>query len=132
MLVISKRHVNGIENLSIEEWMELHGILKKVIEYVMNLDSEEKIRVYREFYEKPINEKSKWFAEQMLKSEFIYRKPDGYNVGVNVREYAGQTVFHLHIHVIPRYKGDVEDPTGGVRHVIPKYGNYKKILSKFL
>jgi len=127
-LIIPRRHVNGIENLNPEEWSELHEILKKVIEYVMNLSSEKKIEIYRRFYENPINEKSRWFAEQMLNSEFIYRKPDGYNVGVNIGEYAGQTIFHLHIHVIPRYKGDVEDPTGGVRNVIPKYGNYKKIL----
>ncbi|MDC0707752.1 HIT family protein [Stigmatella sp. ncwal1] len=51
-------------------------------------------------------------------------KPDGYNVGFNVGEAAGQTVFHLHVHVIPRYRGDMEDPRGGVRHVIPAKGNY--------
>lgn len=51
-------------------------------------------------------------------------KPDGYNVGINVGEAAGQTVFHLHVHVIPRFKGDVTDPRGGVRHVIPGKGNY--------
>ena len=51
-------------------------------------------------------------------------KPDGYNVGFNAGEAAGQTVPHLHIHVIPRYKGDVADPRGGIRHVIPGKGNY--------
>jgi diadenosine tetraphosphate (Ap4A) HIT family hydrolase len=45
--------------------------------------------------------------------------PDGYNVGFNAGEAAGQTVFHLHVHVIPRLRGDVEDPRGGVRQVIP-------------
>jgi len=44
-------------------------------------------------------------------------KPDGYNIGINVGEDAGQTVFHLHVHVIPRYRGDVEDPRGGVRNI---------------
>ena len=53
-------------------------------------------------------------------------KPDGYNVGFNVGEAGGQTVFHLHVHVIPRYNGDMEDPRGGVRHVIPERGNYRK------
>ena len=51
-------------------------------------------------------------------------KPDGYNVGFNVGEAAGQTVMHMHIHVIPRYSGDMPDPRGGVRHVIPSKGNY--------
>lgn len=45
--------------------------------------------------------------------------PDGYNVGFNSGEAAGQTVFHLHVHVIPRYTGDVPDPRGGVRLAIP-------------
>ena len=51
-------------------------------------------------------------------------KPDGYNVGFNSGEAAGQTVWHVHIHVIPRYSGDVPDPRAGVRHVIPEKGNY--------
>jgi diadenosine tetraphosphate (Ap4A) HIT family hydrolase len=46
--------------------------------------------------------------------------PDGYNIGVNVGEAAGQTVMHLHVHLIPRYSGDVENPRGGVRGVIPE------------
>ncbi|WP_437316326.1 DEAD/DEAH box helicase family protein [Sorangium sp. So ce385] len=50
--------------------------------------------------------------------------PDGYNVGINAGEAAGQTVMHLHVHVIPRFCGDVDDPRGGVRHVIPGRGNY--------
>ena len=45
--------------------------------------------------------------------------PDGYNIGINVGESAGQSIHHLHIHVIPRYKGDVENPKGGVRGVLP-------------
>jgi superfamily II DNA or RNA helicase/HKD family nuclease len=52
---------------------------------------------------------------------------DGYNVGFNSGAAAGQTVFHLHLHVIPRRHGDSEDPRGGVRHVIPSQGNYLKI-----
>lgn len=50
--------------------------------------------------------------------------PDGYNVGFNAGAAAGQTVMHLHVHVIPRFAGDVLDPRGGVRHVIPGKGNY--------
>ncbi len=46
--------------------------------------------------------------------------PDGYNIGVNCGRVAGQTVMHMHVHLIPRYTGDVEDPKGGVRGVIPE------------
>lgn len=46
-------------------------------------------------------------------------KPDGYNVGINCGLAAGQSVMHLHIHIIPRYIGDMENPKGGVRGVIP-------------
>ena len=48
----------------------------------------------------------------------------GFNIGVNVGKDAGQTIMHLHIHLIPRRKGDIEDPTGGVRGVIPSKQKY--------
>ena len=51
-------------------------------------------------------------------------KPDGYNIGVNIGESAGQTIMHLHIHLIPRYQGDTDDPRGGVRGVIPNKQKY--------
>ena len=51
-------------------------------------------------------------------------KPNGYNVGINCGEVSGQTIPHVHIHLIPRYKGDVENPKGGVRGVIPKKQKY--------
>jgi len=61
--------------------------------------------------------------QKLLDAEF---SPDGYNIGVNVGPAAGQSIFHVHIHIIPRYKGDVENPQGGVRHVIPKKAHYKR------
>jgi len=53
-------------------------------------------------------------VKEMLDKRF---HPDGYNVGINVGAAAGQTVFHMHVHVIPRYQGDVPDPRGGVRKI---------------
>ena len=50
--------------------------------------------------------------------------PDGYNIGINVGEAAGQSIFHVHMHLIPRYQGDVPSPRGGVRGVIPTKQNY--------
>lgn len=54
-------------------------------------------------------------------------QPEGYNIGVNVGSAAGQTVFHLHVHVIPRYTGDCIDPRGGVRWVLPEKAVYWKL-----
>ena len=50
--------------------------------------------------------------------------PDGYNIGINDGEAAGQTVLHLHVHVIPRYEGDAEDPRGGIRWIFPDKAPY--------
>lgn len=50
--------------------------------------------------------------------------PDAFNIGINEGKEAGRTVHHLHIHIIPRYVGDVENPRGGVRNIIPGKGNY--------
>ena len=51
--------------------------------------------------------------------------PDGYNIGVNIGKAAGQSVPHIHIHMMPRYTGDVENPRGGVRGVIPAKQKYE-------
>jgi diadenosine tetraphosphate (Ap4A) HIT family hydrolase len=51
-------------------------------------------------------------------------RPDGFNVGVNAGAAAGQTVMHAHVHVIPRYAGDIDDPRGGVRWVKPSQADY--------
>jgi diadenosine tetraphosphate (Ap4A) HIT family hydrolase len=51
-------------------------------------------------------------------------QPDGYNIGVNNGEAAGQTVHHVHIHLIPRHRGDVADPRGGVRNIMPNLVSY--------
>ncbi len=56
----------------------------------------------------------------------VDHNPDGYNIGINVGEAAGQTVAHLHLHVIPRYRGDMPDPRGGVRWVLPDTAPYWK------
>jgi len=50
--------------------------------------------------------------------------PQGYNIGINCGEVAGQTIPHCHIHIIPRYEGDVENPRGGVRGCIPSRMSY--------
>ena len=79
-----------------------------------------------DYFELTFKEQSAcWFmlnkVKEILKNKF---NPDGFNVGINISESAGQTVPHVHIHLIPRYKGDAENPRGGVRGVIPQRKNY--------
>lgn len=66
-----------------------------------------------------------WFVlnsvQKIVQEKF---NPDGFNIGINIKELAGQTISHVHIHLIPRYKGDVENPRGGVRGVIPSKKEY--------
>ena len=66
-----------------------------------------------------------WFVlnsvQKIIQEKF---NPNGFNIGININETAGQTVPHVHIHLIPRYNGDVEEPRGGVRGVIPSKKEY--------
>ena len=66
--------------------------------------------------------------EERLQLQESDRSIDGFNVGVNAGAAAGQTVFHCHVHLVPRRRGDVPDPRGGVRHVIPGKGNYEHLI----
>ena len=62
-----------------------------------------------------------WRMKGLVHTEF---QPDGYNIGINDGEAAGQTVMHLHLHLIPRYRGDHSDPRGGIRWIIPEKADY--------
>jgi diadenosine tetraphosphate (Ap4A) HIT family hydrolase len=65
-----------------------------------------------------------WESQKYLTND-AKPTPDGFNVGVNVGASAGQTVMHLHIHLIPRFSGDMSNPAGGVRGVIPEKRIYQ-------
>ena len=60
-------------------------------------------------------------AKQVIDDKY---QPDAFNVGVNDGEAAGRTVHHVHVHLLPRYAGDVPNPRGGIRHIIPGKGSY--------
>ena len=93
-LIIPKRHINNINDLSEKELVTMHEVLKKTKEIII-----------KKF------------------------KPNGFNIGINEGLIAGQSIMHLHIHLIPRYKGDIENPKGGVRNILSG-GDYTNNISK--
>lgn len=83
-------------------------------------------KVRKDYFELSEEEKRYLHSTIEVAKNIILKKytPDGFNIGMNCGEYAGQTIFHFHCHLIPRYKGDMANPRGGVRHVIPSKGSY--------
>ena len=83
----------------------------------------------REDYFSLTEEEQQELPKMINKAKSIIEKeitPDGYNIGMNCGVTSGQTVMHFHCHIIPRFKGDVDNPSGGVRHCIMHKGYYKK------
>ena len=64
--------------------------------------------------------------DQKKELKDLHKEISGFNIGVNIGKDAGQSIMHCHLHLIPRRKGDVEDPRGGVRGVIPERQKYRK------
>jgi diadenosine tetraphosphate (Ap4A) HIT family hydrolase len=79
------------------------------------------------FFDLDLSEAQAVFELLLVTHRWLERMyhPSGFNVGVNIGAAAGQTVMHAHVHVIPRYQGDVLEPEGGVRNVIPGKGRYR-------
>ena len=72
-----------------------------------------------------VEELAVWRTLRAVRNDLQARlAPDGYNVGINVGTAAGQTIEHVHVHLMPRYRGDVDDPRGGIRWTIPTKARY--------
>ena len=78
-------------------------------------------RLVANYFELTLKEQTAcWIVANKVKTILQEKyNPEGFNIGINVNEAAGQTIWHSHIHIIPRYDGDVENPRGGIRRVIP-------------
>ena len=83
-------------------------------------------RHFSSWFEATTEEQAELTSALKIVREEVLRnfRPDGFNIGINDGLTAGQTVEHLHLHLIPRYSGDVEDPRGGIRSVLPTKSNY--------
>lgn len=84
------------------------------------------VRGYFELGRPELNACHRLLEQEKRALEQVDGSVEGFNVGANDGEVAGQTVFHCHVHLIPRRKGDAEDPTGGVRRVVPGKGDYRR------
>lgn len=118
-----KRHLNKITDLKDIEWKTLKDTIQETTTLLQDFDF---LTYYKNIIESFEVEYIKKYALIMCEYPYIQSKPTGFNFGINQGESAGQTVDHLHIHIIPRFEGDVEDPTGGVRNLMNNLGNYKK------
>lgn len=121
-LIIPNRHIVFLDELNLDEWIELKEAIKAVIFVIEKTNLKQ---VYENLLSSANSDTIKWYLNKAISSAFIDKKPDAYNQGVNDGQAAGKTADHLHWQVIPRFYGDVEDPRGGVRFVIPEMGNYK-------
>tara|TARA_B100001093_G_C26689635_1_gene954210 strand:+ start:260 stop:655 length:396 start_codon:yes stop_codon:yes gene_type:complete len=81
---------------------------------------------YFDLNDSETNELNEILKNQKKELTLLDKKISGFNIGVNIGRDAGQSIMHCHIHLIPRRKGDVKDPRGGVRGVIPEKQKYKK------
>jgi diadenosine tetraphosphate (Ap4A) HIT family hydrolase len=83
-------------------------------------------KIKRDYFELSKKETIELSSTILVAKEIIEKKfnPKGYNIGMNCGESAGQTVFHFHCHIIPRYHGDMENPKGGIRHCVKGKGYY--------
>lgn len=121
--IIPINHTVSLQDLTEEQWESFPRALKDTIEIIKGTNLE---TIYENFLKNPLNENSAEFCKKMLSHVGIGRSFEDYNLGVNDGRLAGRTIDHLHFHVIPRYAGDVKDPAGGVRHIIPGLDKYKE------
>jgi len=121
-LVIPKRHVISLLDLTDEEWIDLKPAIKKTIKIIESTNLE---KTYKEILNKNETKNVSKFCKSILSSKYLNKKPNGYNIGNNEGATAGRTIHHLHIQIIPRFKGDVKNKTGGIRNIIPEKGDYK-------
>lgn len=111
-LIIPKRHIASFFEATKEEQAAMFDLLAEMREKLKSLPASLSGREEEHLRQHPFGNVGSLSV------------PDGFNIGINDGDAAGQTVMHLHIHLIPRYSGDTEDPRGGVRWIMPKKAQY--------
>lgn len=123
-LVIPRRHVASIFELNGQEQGDYFDALcgvKAVIEQTCFAELYPAMMAREDLRDRPMDQ-----VEAVLALPFLGRQPDAYTVGNNDGRAAGRSIDHLHVIVLPRYSGDVDDPKGGIRNVIPGRARYQR------
>ena len=123
-LVIPRRHVVSVFELNDEEQSDYFDAIKSVKATIeaTNFEALYTEMLSRDYLQgRPMNH-----IENILKLPFFGNQPDAYTVGNNDGRAAGRSIDHLHVILLPRYEGDVENPRGGIRNVIPGRANYQR------
>lgn len=123
LILMPVRHIYRLAGLTERELLGLQDAIIRGKHYIKRTNL---VAAYEKLLERKLTEHSPAFVQKALEQLARDPQPIGFNYGVNEGEAAGETVPHLHMHLIPRYKGDVLDPVGGVRHMFHGMGNYKK------
>jgi histidine triad (HIT) family protein len=123
-LVIPRRHVASIFSLNETEQSDyfdaIQGV-RSVVEATDMMDLYQKM-----LHRDDIKDRPKDHIEAVLQLPFLGNRPNAYTIGNNDGREAGRSIDHLHVILLPRYKGDVENPSGGIRNVIPDRAHYQR------
>lgn len=121
-LIIPRRHVVSLFELNETEHADYFDAIHGVRQVIETTDMDD---LYRNMLNRDyLRERPKGHIETVLKLPFLGNRPDAYTIGNNDGRAAGRSIDHLHIILLPRYAGDVEDPRGGIRNVIPNRAKY--------
>jgi histidine triad (HIT) family protein len=123
-LVVPKRHVLSLFDLNEAEQADYFDAIRGVKEAIEKTDLAD---LYRGMLKRDyLSDRPKHHIETVLQLTFLGNKPDAYTIGNNDGREAGRSIDHLHVILLPRYRGDVEDPRGGIRNVIPSRAHYHR------
>lgn len=123
-LVIPRRHVVSVFDLNEEEQSDYFDAIKSVKSIIESTDLK---KLYTEMKTRDyLQGRPMEHIDHVLELPFLGKQPDAYTVGNNDGRAAGRSIDHLHVILLPRYEGDIENPRGGIRNVIPARANYQR------